>query len=396
MVALLLGASGVAASATSSPSAHPTYYACLKSGKLTQVGSVKPTCRSGSSLISWNAAGPSGPSGPSGPTGTSGTNGVNGTNVMTSAAAPSGTCNSGDTTIELDNSEVWTCVSTAWVDSGSAIDGAQGPAGPAGPPGPAGQNGTNGTIILSGNGPPPTDNLGDVGDFYLDTSADVLYGPATCGGFVGCTADWGSGTSLIGPAGSAGDTILTGVGGPTSTEGTTGDFYLDTAAHVLYGPASHTCFVLQPCHTVWGTGTSLIGPQGPPGQGPAYDLTIPDSPVNGISLYCHCQVTIGSMPLPVGGDYTVSAAASLAIAYSDAEDGCFLVAANPGGPNVILDQRSVQGGNLVTMSLQGVVSIAAGGSVSVLCSDSDPNMGDTASNFHVTATQVSTFTETVG
>ena len=41
-----------------------TYYACLKSGKLTQVGTSAPTCRSGATSISWNSQGPEGPVGP--------------------------------------------------------------------------------------------------------------------------------------------------------------------------------------------------------------------------------------------------------------------------------------------------------------------------------------------
>lgn len=41
-----------------------TYYACLKAGKLTQVGTSSPTCRSGATSISWNSQGPEGPVGP--------------------------------------------------------------------------------------------------------------------------------------------------------------------------------------------------------------------------------------------------------------------------------------------------------------------------------------------
>ena len=385
-VAVLLGASAAAASATLSAhtsAAKPTYYACLKSGKLTQVGSVKPTCAGGSTLISWNATGPAGPSG---------ADGSNGANVLTSATTPIGPCNSGDSDVALDSGEVWNCTASAWVDSGSAIRGAQGPTGPAGS---VGQAGANGTTILSGTGPPPTDTLGDLGDFYIDTSSEVLYGPAVCQGTL-CDTSWGTGTSLVGPTGPAGNTILNGAGAPLTTEGAAGDFYLDTAAHALYGPASHTCNPL-PCHTVWGSGTSIVGPQGPSGQSAAYDLSIPDSPGNGVSLYSTSPVTIGSMPLPVGGDYTVSVVATLAVGYDNTVDTCNLDAANPGGNPVTLDSRSVSGGeDLATMDLQGVVSIAAGGSVSISCTDSHPNPGDTASQIHVTAIQVSTFTETDG
>jgi hypothetical protein len=50
-----------------------TYYACLKSGKLTDVGTSSPTCKSGAALISWSSQGPQGLPGANG---TDGTNGV--------------------------------------------------------------------------------------------------------------------------------------------------------------------------------------------------------------------------------------------------------------------------------------------------------------------------------
>ena len=49
--------------------------------------------------------------------------------------------------------------------------GVPGPPGPQGPPGEGG-----GTHILAGTAP-PTDELGGVGDFYLDTDDQILYGP---------------------------------------------------------------------------------------------------------------------------------------------------------------------------------------------------------------------------
>jgi hypothetical protein len=375
-----LGTSAVAAAGTFSPEtagAKPTYYACLKSGKLTQVGTAKPACAVGASVISWNATGPAGPAG------------VNGSNVVTSTGVPGGTCTSGDSDIELDNGEVWTCTASAWVDSGAAIVGAQGPAGPAGP---AGQPGANGTTILNGSGPPPTDGLGDLGDFYLDTTADVLYGPAVCKGQPLCQTSWGTGTSLIGATGPAGNTILNGAGAPSSTLGNAGDFYLDTVADVLYGPAAHTCNPL-PCHSIWGSGVSLVSS----GEGPAYDLTIPTSPATGTSLYSSNAVTIASMAIPTGGDYTVNAVATLSLGYDNDTVTCTLTAANPGGNPVTLDSRSVGGSEyLTTMNLQGVVSIAAGGALTISCLSSHPNQGDTASQIHMTATQVSTFSQTVG
>jgi hypothetical protein len=40
-----------------------TYYACLKSGALSNVGTVAPTCKSPATVISWNQTGPPGPAG---------------------------------------------------------------------------------------------------------------------------------------------------------------------------------------------------------------------------------------------------------------------------------------------------------------------------------------------
>ena len=61
--------------------------------------------------------------------------------------------------------------------------------------------------------------------------------------------------------------IRYGVGAPTSTVGFDGDFYVDTASYVFYGPR---------VAGDWGVGQSLIGPSGPAGpagpsgpQGPA-------------------------------------------------------------------------------------------------------------------------------
>lgn len=59
-----------------------------------------------------------------------------------------------------------------------------------------------------------------------------------------------------GPPGADGRTILSGSGAPSSGLGEDGDFYLDTAASDLYGPKAGGA---------WGSGTSLVGPQGEQG-----------------------------------------------------------------------------------------------------------------------------------
>ncbi|HEY1737269.1 MAG TPA: hypothetical protein VGI86_01085 [Acidimicrobiia bacterium] len=75
-----------------------------------------------------------------------------------------------------------------------------------------------------------------------------------------------------GPQGPAGNTILSGSGAPATNIGVTGNFYLETSNHKLFGPATRTC-TPRLCGTTWGAGISLVGPAGAAGQGPAYQTT---------------------------------------------------------------------------------------------------------------------------
>jgi hypothetical protein len=164
--------------------------------------------------------------------------------------------------------------------------GPTGPQGPQGDPGPAGADGADGKTVLNGSGAPGA-GLGVDGDFYIDTTADAIYGPKTAGA-------WGSSTSLVGPTGPAGadgadgatgatgpqgptgpagadgadgadgKTVLNGSGAPGAGLGTDGDFYIDTTADAIYGPKTAGA---------WGSATSLVGPTGatgPPGAGTTY------------------------------------------------------------------------------------------------------------------------------
>lgn len=74
--------------------------------------------------------------------------------------------------------------------------GPQGLAGPQGPAGAAGVDGIDGNTILNG-ATNPNAAIGNLGDFYLNTTTNQLFGPKTAGG-------WGTGVSLIGPAGTGG------------------------------------------------------------------------------------------------------------------------------------------------------------------------------------------------
>ena len=97
-----------------------TYYACLKSGKLTHVGTTAPTCAVGCGQKSRGIR--------RGRSGTNGTNGTNGRNFLTSSSTPTGACNTGDTDLALDSDELWTCLAGVWTDTGSNVKGARKPA----------------------------------------------------------------------------------------------------------------------------------------------------------------------------------------------------------------------------------------------------------------------------
>ncbi len=170
------------------------------------------SCPTGSTAISWNQTGPAGSQGPQGiqgppgPAGVSGATGPAGASVLTSPAFPPNPCISGNTDIDLANGDVYSCSASVWSPTGSSLQG---------PPGTNGTNGTNGNTVLNGTGP-PSSTVGNNGDFYVDTAADVLYGPKSGGA-------WPMpGTSLIGPAGAAGPTGAAGAMGPQGVAGPQG------------------------------------------------------------------------------------------------------------------------------------------------------------------------------
>lgn len=91
--------------------------------------------------------------------------------------------------------KIGTVISLAKGDKGDT--GATGPAGPAGTAGADGADGADGKTVLNGTGAPGA-GVGTNGDFYIDTAADMIYGPKASG-------TWPAGVSLIGPKGDQGD-----------------------------------------------------------------------------------------------------------------------------------------------------------------------------------------------
>jgi hypothetical protein len=108
--------------------------------------------------------------------------------------------------------------------------------GPTGSTGSTGSAGTNGKSVLNGTAAPTTEGVD--GDFYLRTSNSTLYGPKASGAWPGSPVSLVGPTGSTGSTGSAGtngNTVLSGSGAPTS-QGVNGDFYIDTTAKVIYGP----------------------------------------------------------------------------------------------------------------------------------------------------------------
>lgn len=92
------------------------------------------------------------------------------------------------------------CAQVTWlaqndISMGCAVvaPGTPGAPGMNGAPGDPGAPGADGKTLLSNASPPAIDD-GTVGDFYIDTEANYIYGPKSVNG-------WGSGVSVRGPQG---------------------------------------------------------------------------------------------------------------------------------------------------------------------------------------------------
>lgn len=139
--------------------------------------------------------------------------------------------------------------------------GATGATGPQGPVGPAGATGTSGLSVLSGTSTPtPTESGAVAGDFYLDTATQTLYGPASTS--TGGLA-WGSGASLVGPQGSAGTNgtgVLTSDTGSPPPNAVVGDYYIDDQNP--QDPVLYGPAQGSGSSLSWGSGVPLVGPSG--------------------------------------------------------------------------------------------------------------------------------------
>jgi len=102
-----------------------------------------------------------------------------------------------------------------------------------------------GNAIWSGTDNPPT-AVGNVGDFYINTTLHYLWGPKTASG-------WGTATHLVGTAGAPGtpgSVILSGTTYPPAAVGNIGDYYINKTNMFFYGPKTASG---------WGTALALRG-----------------------------------------------------------------------------------------------------------------------------------------
>ena len=166
------------------------------------------------------ATGPIGLTGPAGATGTTGAQGIqglsgtNGTNGAVGATGPIG------------------LTGPAGANGAQGIPGATGPQGPQGATGLTGPAGAQGIQGLPGTN-------GAVG----------ATGPTGLTGLTGATGAQG----IQGTNGTNGSTLLNGIIAPSTLLGNDGDFYINTATNMIYGPKSFG---------IWPTGVSIVGPQG--------------------------------------------------------------------------------------------------------------------------------------
>ena len=147
-------------------------------------------------------------------------------------------------------------VSCSGDDGEAGLAGLKGDKGDQGEAGLVGPAGNDGSEMYSGESEPEA-TVGMVGDYYLNTATGMLYGPKVN------EENWADtdGFSLMGAAGTNGTDgtkTLSGMGVPSNTIGNTGDFYLDKTSSILYGPAVTD----DEGDTTWGAGLELKGAAG--------------------------------------------------------------------------------------------------------------------------------------
>jgi hypothetical protein len=171
--------------------------------------------------------GPTGDPGATGATGAAGADGADGADgrtILNGTAAPtSGAGVDGDFWLDTITTTIYgPKAAGAWPGTGVSLvgpagaagaDGADGAAGAAGAAGADGADGADGRTILNGTADPTSQGVN--GDFYINTTTNTIFGPKAAGA-------WGTGVSLVGPAGADGADGADGAPGATGAAGTNG------------------------------------------------------------------------------------------------------------------------------------------------------------------------------
>lgn len=130
--------------------------------------------------------------------------------------------------------------------------------------GPTGPAGADGSVIYSGSGA-PSSGIGRSGDWYIDSAAAMLYGPKASG-------SWGSGISIQGgPTGPSGVSITGPTGaastitGPTGSTGAAGQSFTGPTGASFTGPTGAASTIPGPTGSTGAAGNSITGPTGPSG-----------------------------------------------------------------------------------------------------------------------------------
>ncbi len=220
VAAIALGGTWAGASLHHRATKVREFHGCLdyKTGALTDVFlTAGHRCAAGFNPVTWSQTGPQG---------LPGANGSNGTSILTSAGVPTGACSTGDTDLDLQSDEIYSCVNALWSDSNTSLRGASGPSGrpgltgpqgpvgatgaagaqgPAGPQGPAGATGATGTPGATGPAGPGAVAYSTPGTFTYTAPAGVTTIEVVA---IGAGGGGGtSGASITGGGGGGGATI---------------------------------------------------------------------------------------------------------------------------------------------------------------------------------------------
>jgi collagen type VII alpha len=156
----------------------------------------------GGSYTGWSvnlngAPGPAGPAGITGATGATGGTGIVGATGATGVTGPTGVGTTGSI-------------------------------------GATGATGTTGLSILNGPGNPAA-GIGVPGEFYINITTNTIWGPKTAT-WPGAGVSLVGPAGTTGSTGSTGASVLNGTSNPTPGIGNNGDFFINTTTNMIFGP----------------------------------------------------------------------------------------------------------------------------------------------------------------